>query len=365
MKYRWKEKYLLKGLENAIKHNDIATIQNYESMLDMIRGKDYLEFDIPEPTYDELFKNYATDMEYIEDSIFDRCSSVFNIVNNEDEIFTNLVHTRFDINNKELLQLGYEIIESIKDPKALKIYQEIIRNKNHYINIEDDTDLNDEHTSLYGVTIYDHVEKKSYIAIKRRYTIFDLSTLVHEMMHAIMYKYNDRKCYVCNYFEELEGLFGESITAQYLRKHDMAKYADEMEAYNLYLTIYQSYMLYLNDVIFFTSKDGKFNTEAATKMITEETPFKETYIDEENIPYICELPGFKMLTNIIDYMICLELRNKYTPEEQVLFIKQLRKIENYDFYNKEMTTVFDFYNDDNRQIREEKERLNKKIRVLN
>ena len=72
-----------------------------------------------------------------------------------------------------------------------------------------------------------------------------------------------------------------------------------------------------------------------------------------------------MLTNIIDYMICLELRNKYTPEEQVLFIKQLRKIENYDFYNKEMPTVFDFYNDDNRQIREEKERLDKKIRVLN
>ena len=170
--------------------------------------------------------------------------------------------------------------------------------------------------------------------------------------------------YECNYFEELEGIFGESITSQYLRQHDMENWANELDFYNLYISIYKSYMLYLSDIIFYTSKKGVFKPKEATKLIVDETPFKDTYIDIENIPEIVRLNGFKTITDLIDYMVCLEISKKHSPEDQFMIIKQLCKKEDYDFYNYIMRALFDFYYDNNKQLSEEKNILDKKIRVL-
>ena len=365
MKYRWKEKELLKGLKNAVKNNDPDTEDNFNHMLSLLQDMHITEVPEPDsnPSYESLFDNYRDYMEYISDEVFDRCTDIFKIVNDEDEIFTQIKQSKINLSNHDLVSLGHEIIEELNDSRALQIYQEITRNKNHYLHIVDD-DREDEKDDRYGVTIFDHVEKKSYIMLKRRYTPYDIETFIHEIMHAILYKHRDRKYYMCNYFEELEGKFGERLTSNFLRKHEMDTWADELDAYNLYENIYKSYMLYLNDILFYTSKNHRFNTTAATKMITEETPFKDTYIDPENIPYICNMNGFATITNIIDYMICLELSNKYPPEDQFAFIKQLSKIENYEFYNGEIKTVFDFYKDNNKQMIEEKNRIDKKIRVL-
>ena len=184
-------------------------------------------------------------------------------------------------------------------------------------------------------------------------------------MHAIMYKYTRNKiCHSYGYFSELEGKFGEILTSQFLKEHDMKQYADEIDLRNYSTVIYQSFMAYLTDVLIYTANEETFDADAANVLITKEIPFKDYKVTDEEIPFICNINGFDTITNIINYMMCLELRNKYSPEDQFLLLQQYKKIDDYDFYNKQLKQLFDFYQDKNKQLIDEKNRLNKKIRVL-
>ena len=363
MKYRWKEKLLLKGLKNAINHNDKISEEHFNCMLALLNDIHADKIDLPDNNYQSMYDYYSNEMEYINADIFDRCVDIFGIVKDEDDLYTKIKHSNITLKNKELIELGYEMVESLKDKKSLEIYKELVKHGNHYLHIVDD-DLEDIHDDVYGITYYDHTNEKPYVILKRRHTPYDIETFMHEVMHAIIYRYKDKDELVSDYFQELEGRFGERLATQYMREHNMEKWANEIDAYNLQTVLYTSFQLYLNDTLFYTAKDNKFNINKASSYIQTETPFKDAYLEDEDIPNICNINGFDTITNIIDYLICLELSKKYDTPEQFAFIKQLGKFCNSEFFNTEMKTMFDFYTDNNKLLIEEKERLDKVKRVI-
>ena len=358
MKYKWKEKELLKGLKKAIQHESIETIENYEFMLSVL--KDINTSDLPRVNNDfnSLYEHYIDNVDCIEDRIFDYVADMFRICNNDDELFEQYITPKMDLTNKELIDLGYEIIKTLDDKQAKEIYKEITNHHNHLLHIVDD-EKPEEDSLIYGTALRDYVDVKPYILLKRRHTVHDIETFIHEIMHSIIFILNNNKIYPFNYFEELEGRFGEKLTSTYLREHKMKKEADQIDAYNLTTTLYQSYMLYLCDVLFFTAKNKTFDLEAANKMIIDETPYKDTYISPDNIRHIMEHNAFYIITNAIDYMVSLELSNKFEPKDQFSFIKRLSNMESYGFYNEDMARTFDFYKDNNKQLIDEKQRLDK------
>jgi len=365
MKYRWKEKELLKGLKEAISHDNIETIENYEFMLSILR--DINTSDIPTVTnnYNALLNHYTEDINCIEEPIFDKVLELYKIVNDEQELYDQEEPSKFDLKNKELVELGREIIESLGDQKALDIYKEITNKHNHLLHIVDDDNIQLDDDMIYGTSIRDYVNVKPYILLKRRHNVHDIEVFIHEVMHSIIFVLNHDKSYPFNYFQELEGRYGERLSSNFLKEHGMKKQANEIDEYNLTITLYQSFMLYLSDILFYNAKNGSFDLQSSNKMLQEETPFKDTIIIEDSIKDIVRYSAFYIITNAIDYLISLELSNKYSPNEQYIFIKQLCNMESYNFYNQDMMKTFDFLNDNNKQLIDEKRRIEqaKRIRI--
>ena len=364
MKYRWDKNELNKRLLAAKESKDYDLLDNISYMLDLLEDMHDDKFANQNTDNEDLMIYYTDGIEKIADSTFDRCIDIFTIASNIDEIYTKVALSKINLSNKDLIDLGYEIIASLKDKRALQIYHELTRQDRSYLNIA--TNIDEIYTNeSEGVIIHDNNTKKSYINIKREYNIQDLEALIHEVMHAIMYKYTRNKIgYLYGYFSELEGKFGEILTSQFLKEHDMKKYADEIDFHNYSTVTYQSFMAYLTDVLIYTANEETFDVDAANVLINKEIPFKDFKVTDEEIPFICNRNGFDTVTNIINYMMCLELRNKYSPEDQFLLLQQYKKIDDYDFYNKQLKQLFDFYQDKNKQLIDEKNRLNKKIRVL-
>ena len=103
MKYRWKEKQLLKGLKNAINNHDEITEEHFNCMLELLNDIHSDKIILPEYNYEDMYEYFINGMEYISSDIFDRCIDIFGIVPDIDELYTKIKHSTITLKNKELI----------------------------------------------------------------------------------------------------------------------------------------------------------------------------------------------------------------------------------------------------------------------
>ena len=370
MEYKWNKKEILKKLKQAMEENNINNMENFRVMLDIINNTvDLHDMNTVKSddnlTYGQHKELYIRDLQFIDEGIFDYISSIFSIEKDIDKLFTIYKHDALDLNNKELLDIGYGIIEQLNDKRVIDLYTQFRNNKTHRLNIDNMTsDKVGLTRGLQGITMYDYRNKKSYISIHREHNAEDVVTLLHEFMHAVAAMDNKYDGLKYAYFTELEGHFGERLAIEYMKKHDMKKYATQVEANDIYDLLNHSLMLYLNDLLFYTSKNSQFRYRETTKIAREETGYDDIIVRKEDIPEVCSYNGFDLVTNIIDYLIVLELNNTCDIEEQYRMIQELKKQDDFLFYNMAMPDMFNFFHDEAKDLKKLKKSIDKKTRVI-
>lgn len=372
MKYKWKEKQLKNKLDIAKQNQDYVVRNNYKNMIGLMNGKlDLSDISIPKvkskETYNTRYNRYHANIHYLRDEIIEFLASIFIIEENEDNLFEDIPYKNWDLTDKELLDLCYEILETLNDKDLLEVYKEIIDPHNHYLNIMNYDDFLSTHSrEINGLTFYDKNEDKSYISIHRHYNIEDVKALVHEVMHAYFYKLYEDDPFKVNYFGELEGRFGNRLAGNYMLKHNMKHYGNELRIAELYDILNESYLLYLNNVLFNTQEKSTFRLKKATKVLRKNTGYPDTTIGGKDLPYICSINCLVAATEILDYLVCLEAQVKhYKPEYQLDVIKDVRSNDNPNYVNNLMPHEFDFFGDDVKALRRYKKDCERYIRYKN
>ena len=370
MEYKWSKKEVLKRLKESIEANDEDNIENYTIMLEMLNNNvdvHHMEMIKKDDhlTFAQQRDYFINDIQYIDEGIIDYISTMFSIEKDEDNLFTKILFDDLDLTDKELIDLRYEIFESMKNPEVLKYYNEFKDKRKHLLHINKIS--NDKHglsKDLQGLTLYDYEKEKAFVSIHRRNKIDDITTLTHEFMHALMAYNKEYNAQLCGYFLELEGHFGERLAIEYMKNHGMKKYADSIEAENIYSKLHNSFMIYLSDVLFSTAKNSRFRVKEATNVVREETKYKDALIQHKDIPYICSYNAYDTITNIIDYLIVLELSKKYDIEEQYRMLLELKRQDDYWFFNWVLPDTFDFYTNNMKDFKQLKRKIDKVKRVI-
>ena len=70
------------------------------------------------------------------------------------------------------------------------------------------------------------------------------------------------------------------------------------------------------------------------------------------------------IPNIIDYLIVLELNNTCDIEEQYRMIQELKRQDDFLFYNMAMPDMFSFFHDEAKDFKKLKKSIDKKTRVI-
>ena len=365
MKYKWKEQHFRELLSKDINEYDKHDIN---CMIDILHDVIDLDFfgitnNSEHDTFMTRFHRYHDGCEYLDENLIQFASSIFSIEKNECNLFTYIEDNEYKLSNEDLIEFAYEILKTLNNKYVLTIFNEIYTNRNNYLHIcESNNNIVGTSQELGGLTIPVYNNYKSYIVLFRNHTITDLQTLVHELLHAVRFRLFQTSPDRLNYFDELEGRFGNRLTYNYLLQNGYKFEGDELLAKELYGILYNSYMLYLNNALFYTADKNKFRLRDATNELRKRTKFKESRIRSNDIDEICSINCFTIVTEIIDYLICLELSTKYNnPEDEYHKILELKKNDNYNYYHYELYKQYDFYNDKVKALKKEKKYIDKFI----
>ena len=369
MEYKWDKDDLEEKYQKAVLLRKDVDAEGYKGMLEILNGE--LDFEsiniapngIENETWKQRKDRYFDYMSGINDGLIEFAASVFSIAKTEDEIFTDIQEKELTLTDKELVDLGYEIIRTLNDKHALRVYREIFNKEFHHAHIMDfEKYFQGASQQLGGLTTNIHIEHKSYILILRNHTAEDVRVIVHEAMHAIINKLfkENRNGY---YFSELEGRFGNRLTSDYLLTHNMVRAGNELTANELYSILNESYLLYLNNVLFATSKNSKFRLRDATNALRKYTRFKDSKISRSDLPYICTKNCFVTTMEILEYLMCLELATKYPgdPKEQYHKILYAKKHDSSNYLHIVLPVEYDFCNDRVKALRKLKKYVDKNM----
>ena len=369
MEYKWDKDDLEEKYQKAVLLRKDVDAEGYKGMLEILNGE--LDFEsiniapngIENETWKQRKDRYFDYMSGINDGLIEFAASVFSIAKTEDEIFTDIQEKELTLTDKELVDLGYEIIRTLNDKHALRVYREIFNKEFHHAHIMDfEKYFQGASQQLGGLTTNIHIEHKSYILILRNHTAEDVRVIVHEAMHAIINKLfkENRNGY---YFSELEGRFGNRLTSDYLLTHNMVRAGNELTANELYSILNESYLLYLNNVLFATSKNSKFRFRDATNALRKYTRFKDSKISRSDLPYICTKNCFVTTMEILEYLMCLELATKYPgdPKEQYHKILYAKKHDSSNYLHLVLPVEYDFCNDRVKALRKLKKYVDKNM----
>ena len=369
MEYKWDKEDLMDNYQKAILLRHEADKESYKGMIDILDGKFDFESvnitadDNEHETWKQRKDRYYDYMDRIDNGLIAFASSIFSIAKNEDELFTSIQEKELPLTDKELVDLGYEIIRSLNDKHALRIYRELFNSELHHAHIMDfKNDFQGASQQLGGLTTNIHQEHKSYILILRNHTAEDIRVIVHEALHAIINKlFKERQRGY--YFGELEGRFGNRLASDYLLTHNMVREGNELTADELYSILLESYLLYLNNVLFETSKNSKFRFREATEELRKHTKFKDSTIRKSDLPFICTKTCFVTTMEILDYLMCLELATKYPedPREQYHRVLYTKKHDSSNYLHLVLPVDYDFCNDKLKALKKLKKYVDKQM----
>ena len=369
MEYKWDKEDLIDKYQKSVLLRHDIDAESYKGMIDILEGRlDFESINIaPDGNEHETWKQrkdrFYDYISHIDHGLNVFASSIFSIVKSEDELFTDIDSKELPLTDKELVDLGYEIIRTMGSKHALRIYRDIFTSELHHAHIMDfEKYFQGASQQLGGLTTNVNLEHKSYILILRNHTSEDIRVIVHEALHAIINKlFKERQ--PGYYFGELEGRFGNRLASDYLLTHNMVREGNELAGTELYSILLESYLLYLNNVVFNTSKNSSFRLKAATAELRKNTKFKDSIIRKSDLPFICTKNCFVSVMEVLEYLMCLELATKYPddPKEQYHKILYAKKHDSSNYIHLVLPVEYDFCTDKLHAIKKLKKYVDKQM----
>lgn len=261
-----------------------------------------------------------------------------------------------NISIDDIITITHDIIASTNNKTVLQIFNSLIKSHKNLINFQDVIELPKGATeSLGGITTRVPFNKKSYINVFRNHTIEDIEMFTHEVFHYI-YNYLLYSAYKkpdIRMLGELEGQFGSIYATRFLSRYDLKEESEKLQKNHFNSIITSSYLVMINHILFVTSKNNEFDLTAANKMLNERLTKINIEIPESDLPKYLTVQGFEKITNIISYLIALELINSNLSLSDMLNIMYslkyndsthlLENLQNHDI---------NFYQDYNNFIKE-------------
>lgn len=365
MRCKWNLKQIQELKKQAEKNNDEITLENIDMMLEIMSSNLDLNKTSIVPEQEKIhfrdsLETFSHNMEYLPENMVDTAMDLFKIENEFDWFISGYGITPFYISNKDMITLGHDCLKELRIKRLLKIYEQIVNDKGHYLHMVNQKYPTGAKSNLGGITFYDYSNKKSYICVYRENVAFDFQTLIHEVLHAYFYKFQEPPHYkAISYFQELEGRLGNLIAINYLNKIGFEELAKELRIIDLKAALDDSYHTYLNDLLFGVSNGKNFNIGKAARIYEKETKDK-WYYSRNELPEICSIYGFDVITDIICYLIIEDLY-AYCGDMHEVFenVRQIKKFDNLETLMNLDKYGFTFMNDNFKNVNQLRKQLKK------
>lgn len=365
MRCKWNLKQIQELKKKALEANDEITLENVDLMLEILASdldikKVKIVPDQEKVSYSESYKTYTHNMEYMPDTVVDTSMELFKIEDDFDWFISGYVLTPFQISNKDMILLGHDCLKELRAKRLLKIYEQIVKDKGHYLHMVNQKYPSGAKSNLGGITFYDYINKKNYICVYRGQNAYDFQTLIHEVLHAYFYKLQEpTHSKTISYFQELEGRLGNLLAIDYLNKIGFGDLATELRIFDLKAALDDSYHVYLNDLLFGLSNGKNFNIGKAARVYEKETNDK-WYYDKDDLTEICSIYGFDIITDLISYLIIEDLY-AYCGDMHEVFenVRQIKKYDNLETFMNLDKYGFTFMNDNFKNVNELRLQLKK------
>lgn len=336
MEYRWNlvelktKKLLAKLLKRSISYQQYCDIIKQFDLSGEFNKEDFLMNDTLESLdFDAIVKEYFICIDSLNDDIYNICTDMFPRFCKDIKLFDKHIFERINLSNRELVLYADEIISSLGNSHLLSYYRWLLKNNKINIIESDDSKLYSPSGQLKGLTLRDNMFNTSYINLFRSYTIEDIESLVHEVMHAY-YNYIDRNDNdECKMLFELEGEFGSYLAQDKMQK-DGYREAIIMKREQQEYMLYKSLFLLVNHIAILCSNNHEFDIPTTQLRINEEiSPIKIT-LSEEDLKNYFSINAYLEVSNIVSYLTSLDLIKNFSIEESIAKIASLKEFDGYD-----------------------------------
>jgi hypothetical protein len=336
MKYNWRVSELKKIKERALQIKDQATAYDMNSMINLMNSSmDPDDFNIVAEqnhfNFKESFTNFSLHMDAFPENVYDYLMEFFKIEDDNYEWFMEQPPiTPFYISHKKLIELGYECLEQLHDKELLNIYEKITKRKNHQLYMSGKDNPSGIVACLDGATFFNSITRKPYLYVYRTNTACDLQSLVHEALHAHFYDLNKDARNFITYFRELEGWLGNFMAIDFLRKKGYEEVARQLELVDLKSELFDSYRLYLSDLLFGLQKNNKFDLKRVKQCYEQETHDKWKY-NKDSLDEFYSIYGFDVSIDLLNYLMVLDTYAKTDNFEDVYHkILEMKSSDDFD-----------------------------------
>ncbi len=358
MEYKWNENNLQLKLKiaNILKLNNLS--EYYQDLLNHINIQEQLDFNkediklkdkLSNIDYDECFNNYIRGLYYIPDELYEDMLDLFTWFEDFNSLHSIPKYQTINLSNDELVTLTHDIIASLKNKEALKIFNKLIKSNN--LNIQK-TGLNTTTPTerLGGLTYLHPYSRKSVVNLFRANTIEDIETLTHESFHFI-YNYLLHQYYQTpniHMLTELEGQYGSIYAIKYL---EQINYPDVelLKKDQIDSILKSSFLLMVNHTLFKTANKSEFNLKLCEEELNKIFQSVKVSILPDELPEYLTISGFETITDMISYLVALELSKNYEPSLALSKIASLKLNDSTNllttFQNENINFLNDGYKD--------------------
>lgn len=326
MEYTWKKSELNKKLLLAKLSKDTKSIELYTLLLNILNDKETTE-ELNIRTNNQTNINlqyakkyFATGLEHINEDLYSIAIDLYRIINNSMYLNQKFKYKRYPISNDELINVVRNIIRFFNNPEMLDYFDYLIHH--NYLNIKEDANkvINDTQKTG-GLTFYDYQAKKTYINTFRYYTIEDVEILLHEFFHAFFFNKNKLNEPSFHKLPELEGMIGSFLAYQYLEECDNPDALTlRKEMFSSIIT--ESFLSMMNHILILNDYDPK----ETNKILKSLDLSDKISIDSSDIPSFLNIQGFNTITNIIAYLITLDIFSEIKDPHEIINILTLLKM---------------------------------------
>lgn len=362
MIYTWNKtdikKYLTlsKILRNKNNIDHFNTILSLISEDKKINKNDILLLDKKEEIdFLDSFKIFITGLEYIPEDLYSDITDMFTWFEDYDGLSNRLEYKDLKLSNNDIINIAYEIIASMKNKELLDSFKTLITPSNHLLHItSSSSDTSTVTSKLGGITFRNPYNKNGYVIEFRNNTIEDIEILVHEFMH-FFYGNLLHKCFAnkgAKCLTELEGQYASIYSERYLEKI-FKEEALKLRKNQIDTILTSSYLLMVNQALFQTSKDKSFDLQSAANLVNKHLSKGKISILPEELTSYLTVQGFQDMTNILSYIVSLEIINEDLPNDALNLIYNLKFEDGSNITSLLNKYGFHFQNDEYKDLKKE------------
>ena len=304
-----------------------------------------------------LLKSNYIDYNKIPIEIRNDLYNSFKLLNNLDDRYNEIEFPKFRVSCDDLVCLARDFVNWLptKDKIWKNAFYKFTNPKNHLLHFMKYDGID----GCFGITHpITYPENKSYMLVKRQYTIEDFVTLIHELSHGVVKTFGENQ----NHFvTELEGWYSEFLARNFLKEKKIVlnKYITQLD-YDNFNTVYDFYLSYIVYHCCNKLKRQKkgINIDVIKRRVSKE--LKYFTLNEDLFKYYISVNPLYFSAYIYSYILSCDLEELYKIDPEFSFYDFNKFFTSYEEINHKTLRAFDFTFMENNY-----KSLQKKIDVIN